>query len=1560
MSSSEASVSIEAAPAGAQSKPAPTHRFLRALPAARVQGLSAVLRLRRLIKQTFLMLIALVLLFWLYQFFVAERHKPLLIIGGASFYKSGAIPANSFAHNDLQRLLETPQFDVRSAGGEDGLIASTAELIDLFDSRLATINHHCLVVYLSVQAVSDSTGAYLIGPDSTGIPEQGYSIERALQQLARCPSRHKLLVLDVARHPINVELGQLGSDFVYCLRRAFERLRQEDTASLAVLCAADDGQRAWSSPCLRHSVFGLCTGYCFHGGPEADWVREGGDNNRVTSASEYARFVQERVAAWALQQRQAVQIPVFLLKGKDFPIVTVSPRLTPMAFAVTVKSRTDRPEEEPEDAPSPTPTTEQPTVSSPSRKQLAAALAEAWAQHAALWQEPATGHHALLRSVYQRQLLRAQQLLLAGEESAAGTILSRDLPAILEASRQRPPATVGNDWTVARKTGPAIQLALRQTKPAEKVPQPRPASVEVLVEATLETPSPEHLAAIDEASEVEAQRVTGLARTLANDGRWLAPDAVRLAIGTRCELEQLAWRVSAATLPIVYMQLQRTERDCQAAEIALALGRIDEATTRLHEVRRACQSLAGQLGEIEQQLTSLERFLNESLYLVQWLGHRPIDSAWHIDLTQVRSVLQRLAEIADWPTPDELRYLAKQVEQVSQRVELSAGLAWQHESWAAAEAVLQVPSLQPARRRQLVGKLLDQQEPGPWQSSFRSSGRDPQEAPASPLPLTVFVPALAHVSRDLEQSLARLDPSAMPPITQYEMSDPAAGIRERRAVAGEQVLRLAEELRSLPLKPVEARSSWLRWLRAQLAAPWRCAVLAQFDPKSLPITPESRQQERELLQWRLARQLDNLTLLPDWKPAVIEKLLQSARKLEPELTVDPPEPHVTLATSRTVTVPTNAPVRWVMQLSCVPSLPATTSASLVLDWFVDRDRLSITLAGEEERRAVNGQLLTPITLTSGATTSIELVARQIGPPGTAMASKATARVVFADGHVEWLPLQLQLDGKAPKPAELLFQWPSQAGLSDRLDLLAGQRGTLSIAVRQHHPKIPNLRLEFQTAGSLPVTVPIAEKQASGLFPVTSTQDLELPIENGELRLRLLSKETLLDARTLLVNVIDPTSCFKPNIKYDPQRGTVAVQMLRIARSDSLDPVPVQLAFVPPLAAKGKLQARLGPKDASCSLMAQLPGDFAAWRFTSVVSVGDFPRAFRFWLGAPWPLGVLRDDPTLHLPFPPDGARFALAPGQQSLPVHLQADSIGPGTLALGFDQNGNGELDIAELIMRRSLMRGRDVRVQLSNKNEKRVFEVSTSASDLQATVPVAGLSGRQTLIGQLTTGTQTVVAQSTIHFLSEAPPLTIDIPQPATMLAVKQPLAVVVRAEPDQAGLIDAVVLGFDKNGNLELDEGEAVIPLDVKPPGTVTLTSAGLASIRLPTTALPAGVHTLLVHSKVRVRDESAKKGYRDLIGPAATRNFTISAALAPPGGVITGVVSYGGQAASGAKVAIAPLKREATADREGKFRLANVPAGKYELTARLYKRAGKVSVTVKSNETTTTELALKLDVK
>ena len=1560
MSSNDASVVAEAVPEGEQPRPAPAYRFRRVLPATYVQGLPVVLRLRRFIRLIILLLLVSTVLIWGYRLLFSSRHKPLLIVGGASLYKLPAIPANDFAGNDLRLLLQTPHFETESVGSNGGLITKTAELANLFEDRLSAINHRCLVVYLSVQAASDSTGAYLIGPDSTGKPEQGYPIDRALQQLARCPASSKLLVLDVARHPTNVELGQLGNDFVCYLRRAFKRLGTQKSANLAVLCAANDGQIAWSSPSLRHSVFGLCTAYCFHGGPDADRVREGGNNNRVLSVAEYARFARDRVAAWALQQRHAVQSPVFLLKGKDFPVVSVAPRLTPMAFSLAARSQSEAEPPSSNDPNSPKKSTgNKPPVIPPSRQQLAIRLANVWSQHAVLFRKSVTGRHALLRDICERQLLRTEQLLLAGEETAADIILDKELPAILDELQQQLPNVVPEDWNLAQPVNLTGSPA-PAVRPIRKTGKPEKLSINALVETALKSPSAENLAAINESVVVEAQRLVGFAQTLAEDERWLAPDTVRLAISARSELEGLVCKTSPVSLPIVRERLQQAEQDCRAGEIALRLGRVEEATTRFRAGRRNCRALDAQLGEVDRQLASVERFLADGLYLVQWLGNRPVDNVWRIDWTQIQSLLRNLTALEDWPTPDELRFLAEQAEAIAQRVELSADLAEQHDSWLAARAVLHVPSLQPARRRHLMTGLLERTESGPWYGGFRGQGRTCLETPACRFPLTDFVPALAPISADFQQSLTRLDPMARPPLTQNDLIDPASNVRELRARAGEQLLRLTGEFRSVPLRPVEARLSWQQWVRSRLVGPLRSVALVQFDPKVVPPAPESQQLQFALRQWRLERQLENLTLLPGWKPTVVEKLAKSAAALEPRLTVTPPTPRVTLDSSPAITVPRDSSVRFTLQLSGTMSLPAATQASLVLDWYVDRDRLLIEPDHCEAAQAGDGQLTFPLTVAGGATSSIDLVARQTAPTGERQQSGVTARVVFHDGHVDWLSLQIGLTGQESKLAELLVEWPSKAGLPDRLDLLAGQQGCVSIAVRKWQAKVPGLSVQFETPGRPPVTLPIADKENSRLLPVVLKQDFELPIVDGELRLRLLSHETLLDTRTLFVNVLDPTSFFETDIRYDSRRGTVAVQLVRIADSDSSDPIPIRLGFDPPLAAKGKLQVLARPAETSCSLLAQLPDDFAAFRFTGWVSVGDFARAFRFWLGSPWPLGRLRNDPTLELLFPSDGTKFAFDPERQLLPVKTRIDAGGRATLTLGFDQNDNSELDVVEVVRQFSLMRGRDVRVLLSNKNEERSFKVSATARDLEAPLRVAGLKGRQRLIGRLVTDAQAVVTQSTIHLLGEAPPLLIDSPFPATMLAVKQPLPVTVRTEANQAMLIDSIELGFDKNGNLEFDEGEAVAPLDVAPPGVVCLSPGGWASVRLPTAELPAGVHTLMVRSKMRVRDESAKRGYVDLLGRPATRGFTISSAVAPPGGVVTGVVTYAGGAASGAKVSIARLEREVTTDGEGKFRLPNVPQGKYELVARLYKRTAQAGITVKSAETTTTKLALKLDIK
>src|SRR5262249_42172868 len=146
-------------------------------------------------------------------------------------------------------------------------------------------------------------------------------LPQILQDVARCPSRRKLLLVDVMQPLVLPTRGLLRSDVADRVWPVLEAAVEEDS-HLAILCACSRGQVSWTSEELGHSVFP----FFLHRGLQAlaDGCVPGTRADGRVTLRELVAYVRERVDHWTQHNLQERQTPCLLGDVKDFPLIAAS------------------------------------------------------------------------------------------------------------------------------------------------------------------------------------------------------------------------------------------------------------------------------------------------------------------------------------------------------------------------------------------------------------------------------------------------------------------------------------------------------------------------------------------------------------------------------------------------------------------------------------------------------------------------------------------------------------------------------------------------------------------------------------------------------------------------------------------------------------------------------------------------------------------------------------------------------------------------------------------------------------------------------------------------------------------------------------------------------------------------------------------------------------------------------------------------------------------------------------------------------------------------------------
>ncbi|MCU0960006.1 MAG: VWA domain-containing protein [Pirellulaceae bacterium] len=287
----------------------------------------------------FLGLLALVAAITLVLFVVWPfLQTPVPFVAVALHYHDWPLAPNSLAQEDLESFeqafgnYKNVSF-VRSEPTEFSVpwLARQLETTRPGGPRRLAKGRRGVIVYLSGHGLVDDRGdACLLVP---GEPWAAYlqldqesparvrvaDVLRTVCEAEPLRGVDKLVVLDVGKMEVNWSLGWLHNTFASAVRRAHEAAGDPH---LAVLCATDDGQRAWTDLSLRGSVFGHFFRTGLRGAASGD--------DRTLMLRELHTYLEREVARWVDQRFGAQQGPVLAAAPDfDFPLAYAAPDDSP-------------------------------------------------------------------------------------------------------------------------------------------------------------------------------------------------------------------------------------------------------------------------------------------------------------------------------------------------------------------------------------------------------------------------------------------------------------------------------------------------------------------------------------------------------------------------------------------------------------------------------------------------------------------------------------------------------------------------------------------------------------------------------------------------------------------------------------------------------------------------------------------------------------------------------------------------------------------------------------------------------------------------------------------------------------------------------------------------------------------------------------------------------------------------------------------------------------------------------------------------------------------------------
>ena len=1520
--------------------------------------------------------------------------KPLLVAWAVTDYDSPVIPPNDFAYHDVQKMQQTELF--AKGQWQDTTNLQTEQNFEIFfDRELAQVESDTLVVYLSAHGVSDENAAFLLHSEATAEPASGFPLTRVLDRMAECPARYKLLILDATRIDANLDLGLLGNDFVHHLKRDYEalasRLADEEgkaTQNFWVLCSSDEGQVAWASRSLKHSVFGLTVAYCLRGGGDADLPDERDEKDGLIFASELVKYVTERVSSWAPKYREAVQKPVVLntiARDQDFPLIEVDPELTAADLLREEPPAVEEEEPEPEKA-EPEEKTEEPKPEKPKEeekpaKPIAEAIAKRegarfygnttfmkesprgalsaedlanqlngfWNVRDQLAQSELTVRRPDHWHKYQQRLLRAERLLLAGELDSSVLIVSEPVPKLAR------DLALPSGWPTPRP------WSLAFLDPAIKDESLDVAKEEI--DGFLATPIDQKLAPLANSRLVEADLLRILAQTCRNGNRWNDADAVDFAVATRTAAERPALLPLPSLLSFVQEKVNVGDRHRRQGEVALLLGRTTDANGHFNRAASEYRDGDREARELGEQYLQLQQMVMDIPYILHWLGADPPGREGRAaDVKKVSDFLVNLKTFQAEPDRDGLRLLASQAGDIRAQAEDYAENAWQRTQWRQSFAALKLPFLKPDLRRRIVTALMEQEDGSPFSKDARSHALPRTDRPANPYPLADFFNLFRNaqaISRLLERS--HLEPGQSNAMTLAELIDDEQK-RALRVQASTLVREMLQRFRNRYRGESEGSNPWELEIRHRLLSAFRASVAFDPLPDDVLLKGLYEQSLSGQLTWQIGRLATDTASMPSrygYCARTVHDLTNYMREMLDPNFQDPRQRTLfEVEGDGKLVVQGQEPTNKSLFLRARQEVLAD-QATLCLEW--NPDVMSLELENAQTGSGQARWSLPAMAPERPLELKLRFAQRSAGD------AALSARVERSDGSIDWLAIQVLFKAAAVAPAELLVTWNEQGGQQNRLEIYPNQEHPVTIAVRKNVAEPLALRVELDGGAGVPgiFPMPTAENQ-TGTIPLPVTGDVEVPIKGESLQVKLYLGDRLLDRQELRIDILDPSHFLRPSVQYDPQTRMVTARVQRIGRADSNQPIPFVLDLAEMEIRQGNnvIDMRKANNDLVV-LDARVPQDESDEDFVATISASGVPRAFRFACSSRRPQGTRVRGLALEIVTPSDRSKFRFDPKRKEIPVTVHADGSDASRLRLdvGIDSNQNGRLDPGEPRAQGEYISGRDVQVWLHAT--PKALAVRSRVTDI--TLPIKASSrGRLQIVAELASGGQKMTDSAEVFFLTEAPGISVLQPKNGAQLEIGEPLEVVVVGETGFAAAVDNVRFGFDGNQNGKLDDAEAVVPLNVLPGKDLRFGKENDLKVSLPSKGLEPGRAVLMVQAQTRVQPPEPGGKVEIMTDPGHQRALQLfKPAVAKPEptkpsppqfGTIRGAVLIGTVPKKGATVKVAGVG-DTRSGNGGTFLFEKVPPGEYQVYAESYQRAGQSAVTVKAGQEAKVDVVLQL---
>lgn len=334
------------------------------------------------------LLVALTLIGGFLSYLMYRPIRTPLLLAAATRY-APPWPPNAWAREDLESLTALDRQEVATCLSIPW--ESTAEGLRRLRDQLDLVRpggpgKDAVIVYLSMHGAVDAQGQPCLVPPGATLDGRGWLPVRELLQTlfvdARpggLPSRvRKLLVLDAGRMHTNWDAGILYNAFAERLADVVNDLK---VPNLAVLNSTRPGQVARTSRELGGSVFG----HFFRQGLQGAADVEQGDRNGRVSLQELQRFLAAHVRQWTMENRADPQTPMLIPADAEMALVHAGSSIRAAA-----------------------------TSPPPSLDPRWAEISRLWLHHQELARLRPYRLSPLAWETFQHQLLRLEQLTLAG------------------------------------------------------------------------------------------------------------------------------------------------------------------------------------------------------------------------------------------------------------------------------------------------------------------------------------------------------------------------------------------------------------------------------------------------------------------------------------------------------------------------------------------------------------------------------------------------------------------------------------------------------------------------------------------------------------------------------------------------------------------------------------------------------------------------------------------------------------------------------------------------------------------------------------------------------------------------------------------------------------------------------------------------------------------------------------------------------------------------------------------------------------------------------------------